>query len=235
MSKSISHQDTSQRLYELKPSREHKSLIRRQSQADLYGTYRLGNAARVLGGTTTLFGIAACGGQTSVSDNEQDSPAFDPSLIHQYVDLSRGVIQINADVRKRDISDYFQPAQMPNIVKYDPYDLEPEYLFLPVDWIGEHVVHHDPSANLGPLIGRGITIKDIGLSDNPGFILPEAPGYTDRVEPTLKEAFSKLIDDLHVLGVEYVHLPQWTWGSVTENNQFRESLNNAFGCAKMAA
>ena len=96
----------------------------------------------------------------------------------------------------------------------DPCNLNLEAVTFNSNWMGKYKLPEIVGAPLKSKFGRGMYLKDIGLSNNPNFVLQGVPDAPEGCfKGSLKSEFAKTIQRLKALGVEYVYAPQWHWMS----------------------
>lgn len=116
---------------------------------------------------------------------------------------------------------YATPTSRTADITKDPCKLDLDVVTYPKEWLGRREL---PEINGAPLKAgyvRGISIKDIMLSDNPAFVLDGAPGAPKGCKGNLQDEFIRLVDSLKSLNVEFVQMPQWHWMTKNADGTWR--------------
>jgi hypothetical protein len=104
----------------------------------------------------------------------------------------------------------------------DPCKLDYAAVTYPQSWMGKFALPPVTGAPLKPAVQRGIFMKDIMLTDNPTF--------NQGCKGSLKNEFSKTIDRLQKLGVDWVYVPQWHWaGKKADGTWYIIKAEDSFG------
>ena len=121
----------------------------------------------------------------------------------------------------------------PKDVATDPCKLDLDTVTYPQSWLRGRSLPPTTGAPLNPAIGRGVTIKDIMLDDNPAFALKgsaDAPDGCNNGAGALKNELEKTAQRIARLDAGYVKITQWHW--ITENQNGSYSVidaDNSFG------
>ena len=113
-------------------------------------------------------------------------------------------------------------------IQADPCKLNLDVVTYPQAWNGRRPLPAATGAPLDANIGRGVTIKDIMLDNNPGFVLqgaPDAPNGCNNGAGALKKELEKTAQRIARLDAGYVKITQWHW--ITENQNGSYSVIDA--------
>ena len=109
---------------------------------------------------------------------------------------------------------YQTPTTLTSDINTDPCNLNLSVVTYPQSWLGSHPLPATYGAPLRSSIIRAMSIKDTGTHNNPAFVLEGAPDATNGCKGDLQFEIQKTVNKLKALGVDYVVVPQWHWGSV---------------------
>ncbi len=108
---------------------------------------------------------------------------------------------------------YSVPTTQLAQINKNPCDLDVDVVTYPQAWIGSRPLPTVRGAPLISSLGRGVSIKDIMLKDNPAFVLAGAPGAPNGCTGDLRAQFQRTIARLQALGADHVVMVQWHWAS----------------------
>lgn len=106
----------------------------------------------------------------------------------------------------------------------NPCNLNLPNVTIPKEWMGNFPLPTIKNAPLQRNLVRGVSLKDIMLHDNPGFILDS--GCTGNLQAELSKTFNRL----KALGVEQITIPQWHWLTKDiSNNWYISKAEDTYG------
>lgn len=106
-------------------------------------------------------------------------------------------------------------------INKDPCKLDLDVVTYPKEWLGRRALPEIQGAPLKPGHVRGVSIKDIMLSDNPAFVLDGAPDAPRGCKGSLQDEFVRLVARLKSLNIEFVQIPQWHWLTRNADDSWR--------------
>jgi hypothetical protein len=106
----------------------------------------------------------------------------------------------------------------------DPCTLDIATLQYPKEWLGKFELPKINNAPLKKSFVRGMSLKDIMLHDNPGFVLDRG------CKGDIQSEFKKTIDRLKILGVETIAVSQWhNLEKKADNSWYIAKADTSFG------
>jgi len=98
--------------------------------------------------------------------------------------------------------------------------LDRSVIAVPKEWVDSRPLPQIVGAPLSSDIVRGVSIKDIGNTDNPAFVLEGAPDAPNGCSGDQKVEITRTLQRLKDLGVDIVYMPYWHWISKDASGQW---------------
>ena len=106
-------------------------------------------------------------------------------------------------------------------IQTDPCNLDLSVVSYPKSWLGQYPLPKVTGAPANSNIQLGMFMKDIMLTDNPGYVIKGAPDAPNGCfNGSLQSEFLKSLTKLKQLGVQYVFITQWHWLSTKSDGNW---------------
>ena len=181
---------------------------------------------------STLLALAGCGGGSSSSDtNVVQIPTLSPSPVPSPVSPALPATPLYSVSTITPVpypNGFTVTTTDPKDFATDPCKLDLDVVTYPQSWLRGRSLPQATGAPLNQAIGRGVTIKDIMLDDNPAFVLKgsvDAPNGCNNGAGALKKELEKTAQRIARLDAGYVKITQWNW--ITENQNGSYSIIDA--------
>ena len=98
--------------------------------------------------------------------------------------------------------------------------LDRSVIAVPKEWVDSRPLPQIVGAPLSSNIVRGVSIKDIGNTDNPAFVLEGAPDAPNGCSGDQKTEITRTLQRLKDLSTDIVFMPYWHWVSKDASGQW---------------